>query len=95
MAWVWTIVAGAVVGLLGKLFAPGDKDNVPILLVVVLGVVGVLVGRILAEQLGVADTAGGDWIKWAIQIGLAVVLVMITSVVLARRGTRAPRAPRA
>jgi uncharacterized membrane protein YeaQ/YmgE (transglycosylase-associated protein family) len=96
MGWIWTIIAGAVVGLLGKLFAPGDKDNVPILLVIVLGVVGVLVGRVLAEQLGVRDTAGGDWIKWTIQIGLAVVLVMITSVILARRGTRAaPRGPRA
>jgi uncharacterized membrane protein YeaQ/YmgE (transglycosylase-associated protein family) len=91
MDWVWTIIAGIVVGLLGKLFAPGDKDNVPILLVIVLGVVGVVVGRLLAEQLGVAHTAGGDWMKWAIQIGLAIVLVMITSVMLARRGTRAPR----
>lgn len=91
MGWVWTIIAGAVVGLLGKFFAPGDKDNVPILLVVVLGIVGVVVGRLLADQMGVEHTAGGDWIKWAIQIGLAVVLVMITSVALARRGTRAPR----
>ena len=91
MTWVWTIIAGVVVGLLGKLFAPGDKDNVPILLVIVLGVVGVVVGRVLAEQLGVAETSGGDWMKWAIQIGLAVILVMITSVALARRGTRTPR----
>lgn len=93
MNWIWTIIAGVVVGLLGKLFAPGDKDNVPILLVIALGIVGVVVGRLLAEQLGVEHTAGGDWIKWAIQIGLAVILVMITSVALARRGgTRTPRA---
>lgn len=91
MDWMWTIIAGVVVGLLGKFFAPGDKDNVPLLLVVLLGVVGVVVGRLLAHQLGVEDTAGGDWMKWAIQIGLAVVLVMIASVALARRGTRAPR----
>ena len=91
MNWIWTIIAGVVVGLLGKLFAPGDKDNVPILLVVLLGIVGVVVGRLAAEQLGVAHTPGGDWMKWAIQIGLAVILVMITSVALARRGTRAPR----
>jgi len=91
MDWIWTIVAGVVVGLLGKLFAPGDKDNVPLWLVVVLGVVGVVVGRLVAAQLGVEDTSGGDWVKWAIQIGLAVVLVMITSVLLARRGARGPR----
>ena len=89
MAWIWTILAGVVVGLLGKFFAPGDKDNVPLWLVVALGVVGVVVGRLIAAQLGVANTAGGDWVKWAIQIGLAVVLVMATSVALARRGRRA------
>ena len=88
MEWIWTILAGVVVGLLGKLFAPGDKDNVPLWLVIALGVVGVVVGRLVAAQIGVADTDGGDWMKWAIQIGLAVILVMITSVLLARRGTR-------
>jgi len=88
MSWLWTILAGVVVGLLGKLFAPGDKDNVPLWLVVVLGVVGVIAGRFIAGAMGVEHTSGGDWIKWAIQIGLAVVLVMITSVALARRGRR-------
>ena len=88
MSWIWTIIAGVVVGLLGKLFAPGDKDNVPLWLVVVLGVVGVIVGRLIASGLGVAETAGGDWIKWTIQIVLAVILVMIASVTLGRRGRR-------
>lgn len=86
MDWIWTIIAGAVVGLLGKWLAPGDKDNVPILLTVVLGIVGVIVGRLIAQAMGVAATAGGDWIKWAIQIGLAVILVMATSVALGTRG---------
>ena len=85
MSWLWTIIAGVVVGLLGKLFAPGDKDNVPLWLVVVLGVVGVIVGRGIAAAIGVAETSGGDWIKWAIQVGVAVVLVMIASVALGRR----------
>jgi len=88
MEWIWTILAGVVVGLLGKLFAPGDKDNVPLWLVVVIGIVGVVIGRIIASSLGVAHTSGGDWTKWIIQIGVAVVLVMITSVMLARRGAR-------
>lgn len=93
MIWLWTIIAGAVVGILGKFLAPGDKDNVPLLLTVVLGIIGVVAGRFLAELLGVRDTAGGDWIKWAIQIALSVILVMATSVALARRGPRktAPR----
>ena len=88
MEWIWTILAGIVVGLLGKLFAPGDKDNVPLWLVVLIGIVGVVIGRIIASNLGVGDTSGGDWTKWIIQVGVAVVLVMITSVMLARRGAR-------
>lgn len=88
MSWIWTIIAGIVVGLLGKLIAPGNKDNVPLWLVIVLGIVGVVVGRLIASGLGVEDTRGGDWIKWVIQVGLAVVLVMITSVMLGRRGRR-------
>lgn len=88
MEWLWTIIAGAVVGLLGKLFAPGDKDNVPLWLVVLLGIVGVVAGRFIAGAIGVEETGGGDWIKWAIQIGLAVVLVMVASVTLSRRRIR-------
>lgn len=92
MVWIWTIIAGAIVGLIGKWIAPGDKDNVPILLTVVLGIVGVVVGRLIAEAIGVADTTGGDWIKWIIEIALAVILVMATSTVLGMRGKR--RLPR-
>ena len=85
MAWVWLILAGAVVGFLGRLFAPGNKDNVPLLLTIGLGIAGVIGGRYLAELLGVRYTSGPDWTKWAIQIGLAVVLVMGTSVFLSRK----------
>jgi uncharacterized membrane protein YeaQ/YmgE (transglycosylase-associated protein family) len=85
MSWVWLIVAGAVVGLLGKYFAPGDKDDTPLLLTVVLGIVGVICGRYLARAIGVEHTSGGDWIKWAIQIAIAAALVMGASMYLARR----------
>ena len=37
------IVAGVlIIGLLGKLLAPGDKDNIPLWLTVLCGVVGVV-----------------------------------------------------
>jgi uncharacterized membrane protein YeaQ/YmgE (transglycosylase-associated protein family) len=85
MTWIWLILAGAVVGLLGKYFAPGDKDDVPLVLTVGLGIAGVIGGRFLAALIGVRETPGPDWIKWAIQIGLATVLVMGASIALARR----------
>ncbi|MDP9431699.1 MAG: GlsB/YeaQ/YmgE family stress response membrane protein [Actinomycetota bacterium] len=73
------IVAGAIIGLLGKFVAPGDRDNIPIWLTVVAGVVGVLVGYYIAGALGVGATRGVDWIRWAISIGVAAVLVMLAA----------------
>ena len=92
MSWIWTILAGAVVGLLGRLIAPDNRDNVSLGITVVIGIVGVVIGRFLARAIGVEHTSGGDWIKWAIQIGLAVVLVMATSVWLAKRRKTTPPA---
>ncbi len=46
---LWTIlfylVVGALVGLLGKFVAPGDKDNIPLWLTIVCGIGGMILGR--------------------------------------------------
>jgi uncharacterized membrane protein YeaQ/YmgE (transglycosylase-associated protein family) len=86
MNWVLIIIGGAILGLLGRLIAPGDKDNVPTWLTIIVGIVGAIVGYLIASQLGVAETKGIDWIQILISLVVAIVLVMITSVVLARRG---------
>ena len=39
-----TIFAGLIIGILGKFFAPGDKDNIPIWLTIVCGIGGVVIG---------------------------------------------------
>ena len=44
MGWFFVIVMGIIIGLLGKFFAPGDRDNIPIWLTVVCGIVGVVIG---------------------------------------------------
>ena len=80
------IVAGIIIGLLGKLLAPGDKDNIPLWLTVVCGVVGVIAGYYIAAGLGVEETDGIDWIRWIISIVVAAILVMIAASVTARRG---------
>ncbi|RJK97829.1 GlsB/YeaQ/YmgE family stress response membrane protein [Vallicoccus soli] len=84
MEIIGLIVVGAVIGLLGKLVAPGDKDNVPILLTIVLGVVGVVAGFYLAAALGVEATSGIDWIRWIISIAVAAVLVVAASTIMGR-----------
>jgi uncharacterized membrane protein YeaQ/YmgE (transglycosylase-associated protein family) len=88
--WIGTIIFGAIIGLLGKFVAPGDKDNIPIWLTVILGIVGALIGYwVWGEISSKGDTGGIDWIRWLISIVVAAVLVMIASTVMGRNtGTR-------
>jgi uncharacterized membrane protein YeaQ/YmgE (transglycosylase-associated protein family) len=86
MNWVLIIIGGAILGLLGRWIAPGDKDNIPTWLTIIVGIVGAIVGYLIASQLGVAETKGIDWIQILISLVVSIVLVMIASVLLARRG---------
>jgi uncharacterized membrane protein YeaQ/YmgE (transglycosylase-associated protein family) len=83
---IGVIIAGIIIGLLGKFFAPGNRDNIPFWLTIVCGIGGVLIGYYLAAALGVEATSGIDWTRWIISIVVAVVLVMIAASVTGRRG---------
>ena len=80
MGWVFVIVMGVIIGLLGKFFAPGGKDNTPLWLTVLCGIVGVLIGYGLF-----GGTNGIDWIAFFISIVLAAVFVVIATTVTGRR----------
>jgi uncharacterized membrane protein YeaQ/YmgE (transglycosylase-associated protein family) len=82
------LVAGLIIGLLGKFVAPGDRDNIPLWLTVLCGIGGVLIGYYVAAALGVEATRGVDWIRWIISIIVAAVLVMIAASVTGRRAGR-------
>jgi uncharacterized membrane protein YeaQ/YmgE (transglycosylase-associated protein family) len=79
------IVAGIIIGLLGKLVAPGDRDNIPLWLTVLCGVVGVIAGYYIAAALGVDETDGIDWIRWIISIAVAAVAVIVAATLTGRR----------
>jgi uncharacterized membrane protein YeaQ/YmgE (transglycosylase-associated protein family) len=83
---IGVIIAGIIIGLLGKFVAPGNRDNIPLWLTVVCGIGGVLIGYYIAAALGVAATRGIDWTRWIISIIVAAVLVMIAASVTGRRG---------
>ena len=85
MEIIGVIVAGIIIGLLGKFVAPGNRDNIPLWLTVVCGIAGVLIGYYLAAALGVDATKGIDWIRWIISIIVAAVLVVIAATVTGRR----------
>lgn len=99
MGLIWTvivtIVLGLVIGFLGKAVAPGQRDNIPLWLTVVCGIVGAFVGSYLYYAVfGVApDHPGGDmydtspgldiW-RHVWQVGAAAVLVVLAATLTAR-----------
>jgi uncharacterized membrane protein YeaQ/YmgE (transglycosylase-associated protein family) len=87
MEIIGVVIAGIIIGLLGKFVAPGNRDNIPIWLTVICGIAGVLIGYYVAAALGVEATNGIDWIRWIISIAAAAILVMIAATVTARRTT--------
>lgn len=83
MSWIGVIIAGIIIGLLGKFVAPGSRDNTPLWLTIVCGIVGVLLGYWL-----VGLSNGVDWLRWIVSIVLAAILVMVASTVTGRNTTR-------
>ena len=88
MEIIGVIVAGIIIGLLGKLIAPGDKDNIPIWLTVLCGIGGVIVGWFIYAAFGGAGSNGIDWVRWIVAIVCAAVLVVIASTVTGRSKAR-------
>ncbi|GAA2889709.1 hypothetical protein Acy02nite_32320 [Actinoplanes cyaneus] len=78
------IIIGLIIGALGRLAVPG-KQNIPIWLTLVIGVVAALIGTFIAAAIGVDDTPGIDWIELILQIGLAALGVAIAAGARARR----------
>ena len=78
------IIVGAIIGLLGKLVAPGDKDNIPIWLTILCGIGGVLLGYYIYAFFGGDGSRGIDWVRWIVAVITAAVLVMIASTLTGR-----------
>ncbi len=80
MDWLWTIfwgvVAGIIIGPLARLVLPG-KQNISLIMTIVIGAVGAIAGGLIYEAFGGTETSGIDWIRLAVQVGVAAVLVLI------------------
>ena len=70
------LIAGIIIGPLARLVLPG-KQNISIGMTILIGAVGAILGGFIADAIGVSDTDGIDWIKLAIQVGVAAVVVLI------------------
>lgn len=68
---VGVIVAGIIIGLLGKVVAPGRRDNTPLWLTILCGIGGVLIGWFIYTAFHADGSTGIDWIRWLIAIAVA------------------------
>jgi uncharacterized membrane protein YeaQ/YmgE (transglycosylase-associated protein family) len=82
---ITAIIIGAIIGFLGRLVAPG-KQNIPIWLTIVVGIVAAFIGTWIAGLFGVADTGGIDWIELIMQIVVAAIGVTVVAGIYNKRG---------
>jgi len=88
MEIIGVIVAGIIIGILGKWVAPGDRDKIPFWLTILCGIAGVIVGWYVAAGLGVEATSGVDWMRWIVSVLVAAVFVMAAATITGRRKTK-------
>ncbi|GAB3977272.1 GlsB/YeaQ/YmgE family stress response membrane protein [Plantactinospora veratri] len=78
------LIIGLLIGALGRLVLPG-RQNIPIWLTLVIGILAALLGTVFAAAFGVAETPGIDWIELVLQVGLAAVGVSLAAGLYRRR----------
>jgi uncharacterized membrane protein YeaQ/YmgE (transglycosylase-associated protein family) len=88
MEIIGVIVAGIIIGLLGKFVAPSTRDNIPIWLTILCGIGGVLIGWYIYTAFGGNGSAGIDWVRWLVAIAVAAVLVIIADAIMVRSRSR-------
>jgi len=86
-AIIGLLIAGIVLGVLGRLLAPGSQ-KIPFWLTIVAGIVGALVGNLIAGAFGVRDTPGIDWWRHIFQIIVAAIAVVIAASVYPKSRAR-------
>ncbi|MBJ6978714.1 MULTISPECIES: GlsB/YeaQ/YmgE family stress response membrane protein [unclassified Luteimonas] len=83
--WLWIILVGFVVGVLARLIKPGKQD-IGIILTVVLGIVGALFAGWIGRMLGWYDQ--GEKVGFIASLIGAVVILFVAEAVNGRRRRR-------
>jgi uncharacterized membrane protein YeaQ/YmgE (transglycosylase-associated protein family) len=86
-AIVGLLIAGIILGVLGRILAPGAQ-KIPFWLTILAGIVGALVGNLIAGWTGVATTDGFDWMRHIFQVIAAVIAVILAASLYSRSRTR-------
>lgn len=82
------IIVGLIIGALARLIMPG-KQNIGVLMTIVLGILGSLIGSWLTYQLGYNNSNGGwEVIPFIVGIIVAIVLIAIYLAVTGKNNSR-------
>lgn len=80
------LIVGLIVGALARLIMPG-KQNIGVIMTIVLGALGSFLGSWLTYQLGYSNSNGGfEFIPFLVGIIVAIVLIAIYVGVTGKRG---------
>jgi uncharacterized membrane protein YeaQ/YmgE (transglycosylase-associated protein family) len=87
---LFLLIGGVVIGILGKLVAPGDRDKIPFWLTVICGIVGIFIGNWLYVDIlgGKCATNGIDWLRHIVQVLAAAIIVMVAASLTGRSRRR-------
>jgi uncharacterized membrane protein YeaQ/YmgE (transglycosylase-associated protein family) len=88
MEIIGVIIAGIIIGLLGKFVAPSTRDNIPIWLTILCGIGGVIIGWYVYVLFGGNGSPGIDWTRWLLAIVVAAVLVIAADAIMVRSKSR-------
>ena len=66
MHWIWFIIVGAIVGVLGRLVHPG-RDPMGFLMTIAVGIVAMIIAAAISS----------GWIAFVIGVVIAALLVML------------------
>jgi len=86
-AVLFALVGGTVLGLLGKLVAPGDRDAVPLWLTILAGIGGALLGSWLHGRFLNPAAGGVDWVHHGWQTVAGALLVLLVAALTGQRRT--------
>jgi uncharacterized membrane protein YeaQ/YmgE (transglycosylase-associated protein family) len=84
---ITAILIGIVVGVLGRLVVPG-RQNIGMLLTIVVGIVSAFIGTAIARALGIPTATNGiDWLELLCQVVVAAIGVALVAALMGRRRT--------
>lgn len=86
---IWIVLAGLVIGALARLALRG-RQPIPIWLTIVVGIIGALVGNVIAGALNVRHTGGVDWLRHILQVAVAAGLIVLVTPLYLRRALSRP-----